>query len=161
MAVWSDHFCSVDSDAVELHARVEVWPDENYSIFYRLRIKNSADMYPTTLPMLQEALGDEPCLFVYPQFPAWYFLLRGTPCTRHLMRTYMAATADQAEVIEILDHERPLHILLDAPYEDLEGGVGVAERLPELDRWIRGHHVPGAAESGWQLGQRRVLRRDR
>ena len=113
------------------------------------------------LPMLQEALGDEPCLFVYPQFPAWYFLLRGTPCTRHLMRTYMAATADQAEVIEILDHERPLHILLDAPYEDLEGGVGVAERLPELDRWIRGHHVPGAAESGWQLGQRRVLRRDR
>jgi len=113
------------------------------------------------LPMLQEALGDEPCLFVYPQFPAWYFLLRGEPCTRHLMRTYMAAPADQAATIETLEEQRPLHILLDAPHVDLEGGVGVAERLPELDRWIRAHHIPGDAESGWRLGQRRVLRRDR
>ena len=43
-------------DAVGLHAEVEVWPDENYTIFYRIKIKNRAQDYPTTLPMLEEAL---------------------------------------------------------------------------------------------------------
>jgi len=54
-------------EAVSLQAAVEVWPDENYSIFYRLRIKNSADMYPTTLPMLQEALDAS----LESRFTAW------------------------------------------------------------------------------------------
>lgn len=53
--------------AVALQAAVEVWPDENYTTFYRLRIKNGASMHPTTLPMMQEALDDS----LASRFTAW------------------------------------------------------------------------------------------
>lgn len=54
-------------DAVALHAEVEVWPDENYTIFYRIKIKNRAQDYPTTLPMLEEALDAS----LKSRFTAW------------------------------------------------------------------------------------------
>jgi mono/diheme cytochrome c family protein len=53
--------------AASLQAAVEVWPDENYTIFYRLRIKNGANMHPTTLPMMQEALDAS----LESRFTAW------------------------------------------------------------------------------------------
>lgn len=54
-------------EGVALQAAVEVWPDENYTIFYRLRIKNGAEMHPTTLPLMQEALDES----LASRFTAW------------------------------------------------------------------------------------------
>jgi hypothetical protein len=54
-------------NATALQAAVEVWPDENYTLFYKLRIKNGPEMHPTTLPMMQEALDDS----LASRFTAW------------------------------------------------------------------------------------------
>lgn len=54
-------------DSVALQAAVEVWPDEGYTIFYRLRIKNGAKQHPNTLPLIQEALDHS----LASRFTAW------------------------------------------------------------------------------------------
>jgi mono/diheme cytochrome c family protein len=54
-------------NATALQAAVEVWPDENHTLFYKLRIKNGPEMHPTTLPMMQEALDDS----LASRFTAW------------------------------------------------------------------------------------------
>jgi nitrate/TMAO reductase-like tetraheme cytochrome c subunit len=62
-----DYQAKRHTQAVALQAAVEVWPDENYTLFYRLRIKNGPEMHPTTLPLLQEALDDS----LASRFTAW------------------------------------------------------------------------------------------
>ncbi len=103
------------------------------------------------LPVLQDALADEPCTFVFPAEPAWYFLVRGRPCTRHLMRTLLASAELQRDTLRELDERGVEHILFASPHAELKGGRTVDQRLPILYAELRARTRPVSVTEGWTV----------
>jgi hypothetical protein len=109
------------------------------------------------LGALRAAVAADRCAFVYPSWPAWYYLLRKPPCSRFFLTWFAARPAFQAEVVAALERERPRVILLASPAERYgeQDGIPRERRFPVLDAYLRRHYAPAEVVGGWQLGRRR------
>jgi hypothetical protein len=99
---------------------------------------------------------DDECVFVFPNEPAWYFLVRKPACGRFFFTVHAMGDDRQAEIVRTLADKAPQHILYSSPIPTHEvDGIPNSTRLPRLDSWIRERYRPIESVQGWVVYQLR------
>jgi hypothetical protein len=98
----------------------------------------------------------EPCLFVFPNEPGWYYLLRTRPCSRFHFTVHAAGADHQQELVQTLDRVRPEYILYSTPFAATDvDGISNHDRLWLVNAWILRSYEPFRTVEGWVVVRRR------
>jgi hypothetical protein len=104
---------------------------------------------------LASAVGSTGCLFVFPNEPAWYYLLGRRTCGPNFFTLHIMGSDVESETIDLLATEPPQYILYDSPTDQEVDGISNRTRLPRLNDWILAEYVPSADVNGWVLLEHR------
>ena len=97
----------------------------------------------------------EPCLFVFPNEPAWYYLLQKPACNRFYFTVHAEGDDDQREVVRALAGAAPRYIVYSSPISREVDEIPNSTRLPTLTAWLTEHYAPFRSVAGWQIYQRK------
>jgi hypothetical protein len=103
---------------------------------------------------LVNIVKDDECIFVFPNEPAWYYLLQKPPCVRFFFTVHIMGDDYEQEAIRELTAKAPRHILYSSQATYDVDGISNATRLPALDAWIRQQYGPSHSVAGWVMYQR-------
>jgi hypothetical protein len=104
------------------------------------------------LPRMKAAFGRQPCTFMFPNTPNWYYFLRQRPCTRFYITWFAAPETHQRQLIRDLERWRPSVILFEMPdWQNAPDGISNAERLPLVASYIRQHYRETENIEGYRI----------
>ena len=95
------------------------------------------------LARLRALTAGDQCAFVFPNEPAWYFLLRKPACVPQFITAHIAGRDLEQDAVQTLSAHPPAYVLYESPNAaTVIDGIPNAERLRIVNAWIRSRYEP-------------------
>lgn len=131
------------SRAATVYTRLQSYANTPDSTFLTDQQRNAQSEFTTIFK-------DEQCSFVFPNEPAWYYLLQKPTCGRFFFTVHVMGKDYQEELSCTLAKAAPRYILYSSPIPTQEvDGFPNSTRLPRLDAWIKEQYAPFKSVEGW------------
>jgi hypothetical protein len=121
--------------------QIRTFPTTARELIHRPDATYCSERENEVVELVRSRLWNEPCVFVFDDEPAWYYLLRKPACSRFIMTSLGASERHQKEMIGNLESLRPKFVIYHALQSTpVNKGLQNAQRLALLNDFLHKHY---------------------